>query len=61
MSDAEAGLPVARLRPEPLLQALVIAGVEFVIIGGFSLAAHGIVRATKGAGRPARAGASPPP
>ena len=47
MSDAEAGLPVARLRPEPLLQALVAAGVQFVIIGGFSLAAHGIVRATK--------------
>jgi hypothetical protein len=47
MSDAEARLPVARLRPEPLLQALVGARVEFVIIGGFSLAAHGIVRATK--------------
>jgi hypothetical protein len=47
MSDAEARLPVARLRPEPLLQALVAAGVKSVIIGGFSLAAHGIVRATK--------------
>ncbi len=47
MSDAEARFPVARLRPEPLLQALVGGGVEFVIIGGFSLAAHGIVRATK--------------
>jgi hypothetical protein len=47
MSDLEAGLPVTRLRPEPLLQALVAAGVEFVIIGGFSMAAHGIVRATK--------------
>jgi hypothetical protein len=47
MSGTEAGLPVARLQPEPLLQALVAPGVEFVIIGGFSLAAHGIVRATK--------------
>ncbi len=47
MSDAESRLPVARLRPEPLLQALIAARVEFVIIGGFSLAAHGIVRATK--------------
>jgi hypothetical protein len=47
MSDTEAGLPVARLQPEPLLQALVTADVAFVIIGGFSLAAHGIVRATK--------------
>lgn len=47
MSDAEARFPVARLQPEPLLQALIAAGVEFVIIGGFSLAAHGIVRATK--------------
>jgi hypothetical protein len=35
------------LRPEPLLQALVAAAVEFVVIGGFSLAAHGIVRATE--------------
>ncbi|MCW2993021.1 MAG: hypothetical protein JWQ18_516 [Conexibacter sp.] len=47
MSDAEARLPVARLQPEPLLEALVAGGVAFVIIGGFSLAAHGIVRATK--------------
>jgi hypothetical protein len=47
MSDAEAGLPVARLQPELLLQALIESAVEFVIIGGFSLAAHGIVRATK--------------
>jgi hypothetical protein len=47
MSDPEAGLPVARLQPEQLLQALVDGGVAFVIIGGFSLAAHGIVRATK--------------
>jgi hypothetical protein len=47
MSDAESSLPVARLQPEPLLQVLVAADVAFVIIGGFSLAAHGIVRATK--------------
>jgi Nucleotidyl transferase AbiEii toxin, Type IV TA system len=47
MSDAEARLPVARLQPERLLAALVDGGVAFVVIGGFSLAAHGIVRATK--------------
>lgn len=35
------------LRPRDLLAALHDRGVEFVIIGGFSLAAHGHVRATK--------------
>jgi hypothetical protein len=47
MSDADARLPVAPLQPEALLHALVAGAVEFVVIGGFSLAAHGIVRATK--------------
>ena len=36
-----------RLHPELLLGALSEAGVEFVIIGGFALAPHGYVRATK--------------
>lgn len=36
-----------RLRPVPLLQTLDRHDVEFVIIGGFALAPHGYVRATK--------------
>jgi hypothetical protein len=36
-----------QLKPEELLSALQEHGVEFVVIGGFSLAAHGVVRATK--------------
>lgn len=35
------------LNPRALLAVLAAHGVEFVIIGGFSLAAHGYVRATK--------------
>jgi hypothetical protein len=35
------------LDPERLLTALQEHGVEFVVVGGFSLAAHGVVRATK--------------
>ncbi len=36
-----------RLNPRELLGVLAAHQVEFVIIGGFSLAAHGYVRATK--------------
>jgi hypothetical protein len=39
--------PETALDPEPLLAALQEHDVEFVIVGGFSLAAHGVVRATK--------------
>jgi hypothetical protein len=35
------------LAPEELLSTLQRYGVEFVVIGGFSLAAHGVVRGTK--------------
>lgn len=35
------------LRPEPLIAALVGGGVEFIVIGGYAVAAHGFVRATK--------------
>jgi hypothetical protein len=35
------------LEPERLLGALREHGVDFVIIGGFALAAHGVVRGTK--------------
>ena len=36
-----------RLRPRELLSALASHDVEFVVIGGFALAPHGYVRATK--------------
>lgn len=35
------------LHADLLLKGLIARGVEFIVIGGFSLAAHGIVRATK--------------
>ncbi|HEX4035828.1 MAG TPA: DUF6036 family nucleotidyltransferase [Solirubrobacteraceae bacterium] len=35
------------LRPRELLATLDRSGVEFVVIGGFALAPHGYVRATK--------------
>lgn len=36
-----------RLQPEPLLTALVEHEVAFVVVGGYAVAAHGYVRATK--------------
>lgn len=36
-----------QLQPERLLAALQDAGVSFVVIGGFALAAHGYVRGTQ--------------
>jgi hypothetical protein len=44
MTDAER---VVTFDPEQLLSALQAHRVEFVIVGGFSLAAHGVVRGTK--------------
>jgi hypothetical protein len=41
------GGPPRGLRPRELLGVLEGHGVEFVIIGGFALAPHGYVRATK--------------
>ena len=35
------------LNPQALLACLTAHRVEFVVIGGFSVAAHGVVRATK--------------
>ncbi|MGA8354308.1 MAG: hypothetical protein WB698_09085 [Solirubrobacteraceae bacterium] len=35
------------LHADQLLKSLIARAVDFVVIGGFSLAAHGIVRATK--------------
>ena len=36
------------LNPRELLDCVLSHGVEFVVTGGFSVAAHGVVRATKG-------------
>jgi hypothetical protein len=35
------------LNPEPLLRALHAAGVEHIIIGGFAVNAHGVIRPSK--------------
>src|SRR5580698_4761451 len=38
---------MAPFEPGPLIERLADAGVEFVIVGGFAVIAHGYVRATK--------------
>ncbi len=46
--DAEAGASDIRpLRPEPLIAVLVANEVDFIVIGGYAVAAHGFARATK--------------
>ena len=35
------------LNPEPLLRALQDAGVQHIIIGGFAVNAHGVIRPSK--------------
>lgn len=35
------------LEPEPLLKALTDHRVDFIVVGGYAVAAHGFVRATK--------------
>ena len=46
--DAERRASLRRpLKPEPLLSALVGAEVEFIVVGGYAVAAHGYPRATK--------------
>lgn len=48
MGDEEGATPRRRrLAPQALLDVLTGEGVDFVVIGGFSLAVHGYVRATK--------------
>lgn len=44
---SEDELPVQTLDAVSLLVTLAHHGAEFVVIGGFSRAAHGLVRATK--------------
>jgi Nucleotidyl transferase AbiEii toxin, Type IV TA system len=46
MADEPGNRPLI-LQAEALLRALAEHDVEFVIIGGFALSAHGVVRATK--------------
>lgn len=41
------GPPRRPLRPEPLLTSIVEHQVGFIVIGGYAVAAHGHVRATK--------------
>jgi hypothetical protein len=38
---------MAPFEPGPLIERLVDTGVEFVIVGGFAVIAHGYVRATR--------------
>lgn len=48
MPDAEAQASTSRpLRPEPLIAALVDHQVDFIVVGGYAVAAHGFPRATK--------------
>lgn len=47
-ADAEDRITTVRpLRPEPLLATLVEQQVDFIVVGGYAVAAHGVVRATK--------------
>jgi hypothetical protein len=47
-ADAEDRASKVRpLRPEPLVAALVEHEVEFIVVGGYAVAAHGFPRATK--------------
>lgn len=43
----EGGAAPATLQAEPMLRLLAEHEVDFVIIGGFALSAHGVVRGTK--------------
>lgn len=46
--DAEdRAVEVRPLRPEPLISVLISHKVDFVVVGGYAVAAHGFPRATK--------------
>jgi hypothetical protein len=45
--EPEGGLAMPALQIEPMLSLLLDHNVQFIVIGGFSLSVHGIVRATK--------------
>lgn len=40
-------LPPERFEPAALMEVLIAGGVEFILIGGFAVAVHGYVRATR--------------
>jgi hypothetical protein len=44
--------PPQPLNPEPLLRALHEAGVQHIIIGGFAVNAHGVIRPSRGSRHP---------
>jgi hypothetical protein len=46
-SGERAGLRPPPLQAEPMLRVLAEHRVDFVIIGGFALSAHGVIRGTK--------------
>jgi Nucleotidyltransferase of unknown function (DUF6036) len=46
-ADPDPELHTAPLRADALLSELAAHGVDFIVIGGFALAAHGVVRGTK--------------
>jgi hypothetical protein len=46
-SGQPAGQRPPPLHAEPMLRVLAEHGVDFVIIGGFALSAHGVIRGTK--------------
>jgi hypothetical protein len=47
-NEAERGVGrVQRLEPEALLDALAVHDVEYIVVGGYAVAAHGFPRATK--------------
>ncbi|MEN3284739.1 MAG: hypothetical protein V7607_5879 [Solirubrobacteraceae bacterium] len=46
-SGQPAGQRPPPLQAEPMLRVLAEHGVDFVIIGGFALSAHGVIRGTK--------------
>jgi hypothetical protein len=45
--EPEGDLAMPPLQIEPMLRLLLDHSVQFIVIGGFSLSVHGIVRATK--------------
>lgn len=44
---ADPGSAPKVLRPEPLLSTIVSHDVEFIVVGGYAVAVHGFIRATK--------------
>lgn len=45
--DESAGVPPQQLEADKILRALLAGDVEFVVVGGLAVGAHGYARATK--------------